>query len=419
MLRRTSLIAVGMIALAGAACRPTSAPPAPAPAPRDLVLAPDTETVTGRVPANATFDTLLRDNLTRADLIPGLVSLASSVFDLRRLRTDQPYRLVRTLDGELRRFEYEIDLDRFLRIAPRDDRIGIELTAEVVPFEKTHTMAAVRGAISRGTPSLFEAMELAGEQAELSIALAEVFAGDIDFNVDLQPGDQFAAVVGKMTREGVWAGYGPIVVAEFANAGRRLRAIRFTPPGGKPGYYDENGRSLKRFLLASPLKFTPRVSSRFSRQRLHPVLRVYRPHLGVDYAAGYGAPVVAAAGGVVTRAGPNGQAGRMVQLRHPNGYETLYMHLASIAAGVRVGARVEQGQLIGRVGSSGLSTGAHLDYRIRRGGVYVNPLLEHKRMPPGDPIAPAAMPLFEAERDRVLALLPAAGAGAPSPSSPR
>ena len=109
----------------------------------------------------------------------------------------------------------------------------------------------------------------------------------------------------------------------------------------------------------------------------------------------------------------------MVQLRHPNGYETLYMHLASIAAGVRVGARVEQGQLIGRVGLSGLSTGAHLDYRIRRGGVYVNPLLEHKRMPPGDPIAPAAMPLFEAERDRVLALLPAAGEGARPPSSPR
>ena len=197
------------------------------------------------MPANATLDTLLRDNLTRADLIPGLVSLASSVFDLRRLRTDQPYRLVRTLDGELRRFEYEIDLDEFLRIAPRDDRVGIELTAEVVPFDKTHTMAAVRGAISRDAPSLFEAMELAGEQAELSIALAEVFAGDIDFNVDLQPGDQFAAVVDRMTREGAWAGYGPIVVAEFVNAGRRLRAVRFTPPGGKPGYYDENGRSLE------------------------------------------------------------------------------------------------------------------------------------------------------------------------------
>jgi len=240
---------------------------------------------------------------------------------------------------------------------------------------------------------------------ELSMAVAEVFAGDIDFTVDLQPGDRFAVAVDKASRGGLFAGYGPVVAAEFVNAGRQLRAVAFTPPGGRAGYYDEHGRSLKRFLLASPLKFTPRVNSRFSRSRFHPVLRIYRPHLGVDYAAAYGAPVVAAAGGVVTRAGAGGEAGRMVQIRHPNGYETLYMHLSAIADGVRAGARVDQGQIIGRVGSSGLSTGPHLDYRIRRNGAYVNPLVEHKRMPPGDPIEPSAMPLFEAARDRALALL--------------
>jgi len=403
---RAGLLSASCLALPGLlGCAGGPVPPADRPAGRDLVLASDTETVAGRVPSRVTLDGLLRNNRLREEQVQDVVLLVGQVFDPRRLRADQPFRIVRTVDGDLRRFEYEIDLDRFIRVAPREGRDDVELSAEVVPYVKDHMLVSVRGDITREVPSLFGAVEEAGERVELSMAVAEVFAGDIDFTVDLQPGDRFAVAVDKASRDGVFAGYGPVVAAEFVNAGRLLRAVAFTPPGGKAGYYDEHGRSLKRFLLASPLKFTPRVNSRFSRSRFHPVLRIYRSHLGVDYAAAYGAPVVAAAGGVVTRAGAGGEAGRMVQIRHPNGYETLYMHLSAIADGVRVGARVDQAQIIGRVGSSGLSTGPHLDYRIRRNGAYVNPLVEHKRMPPGDPIAPSAMPLFEAARDRALVLL--------------
>ena len=371
----------------------------------DIVLAPETEVIRGRVPPNATLDSLLRDTGTREDLVPGIVALARGVFDPRRLRADRSFELVRALDGSVRSFEYEIDTDRFLRIAAPPGRPPTELAAEVVPYRKERAIVSLGGAITRDEPSLFEAMDAAGEKPDLSIALAEVFGGDIDFNSDLQEGDSFSVAVEKVFREEGFVGYGPVVAAEFANEGRVLCAIRFTPPGGRPGYYDENGRSLRRFFLRSPLKFEPRVSSRFSGRRLHPVLRIVRPHLGVDYRAPIGAPVVSVAGGVVSSAGFSGGAGRMVQIRHPNGYETYYLHLSGIAAGIRPGARVEQGQLVGRVGTSGLSTGPHLDYRIRKNGVFVNPLTEHRKFPPGEPLPPSCLEQFRGERDRALARL--------------
>ena len=145
------------------------------------------------------------------------------------------------------------------------------------------------------------------------------------------------------------------------------------------------------------------MSSRFSTRRLHPVLRIVRPHLGVDYRAPSGSSVVAVANGTVVSAGWSGQSGRMVHLRHASGYETFYMHLSSIA--VARGQHVGQGQLIGRVGTSGLSTGPHLDYRVRKSGGFVNPLAVHRSLPPGDPIPAAHLAQFQAERDRALATL--------------
>jgi murein DD-endopeptidase MepM/ murein hydrolase activator NlpD len=235
------------------------------------------------------------------------------------------------------------------------------------------------------------------------VSLADVFGADIDFNSDLQAGDTFGVAFEKVYREGGFVAYGAVIAAEFRNEGRLLRAVRFTPPGGKPGYYDTDGRSLRRFFIKSPLKFAPRISSGFSSGRFHPILRIVRPHLGVDYLAPMGAPVIAVAAGVVVSAGWNGEGGRLVHLRHVNGYETLYMHLSSIA--VRAGQRVAQGDFIGRVGSTGMSTGPHLDYRVKRNGAYVNPVLEHKRMPPGEPIPATLMARFTVERDRALARL--------------
>jgi murein DD-endopeptidase MepM/ murein hydrolase activator NlpD len=332
------------------------------------------------------------------------VARASSVFDLRRLRVHQPYRLAQAVDGALRWFEYEIDDDRILKIARAHDQPAPEFVAEIVPIEKTPRTVTVRGTIDEDASSLIASMDRAGETVDLSLALAGIFASDVDFNTELQPGDRFELVVEKLFRENdQFAGYGPIVAAELHNDGRRLRAIRFTPKGGTPGYFDEEGRSLRKFFLRSPLKFEPVITSGFSRRRFHPVLHQYRAHQGVDYRAPTGAPVVAVASGTVVFAGPNGGSGRMVHLRHANGFESQYLHLSSIA--VRRGARVNQGELIGRVGSTGLATGPHLHYALKKNGANVNPVTAHRAMPPGDPIPAPELPRFADVRERAFSTL--------------
>jgi murein DD-endopeptidase MepM/ murein hydrolase activator NlpD len=279
------------------------------------------------------------------------------------------------------------------------------LRAEVLPIPRTLEAGAAAGTIGGATPSLFQAMNAAGERPELSIALAEVFAGEIDFNTELQPGDRYAVAFERFSREGRPSTYGAIAAAEFENDGRRLRAVRFTPAGGKPAFYDEQGRALRRFFLKSPLKFEPRITSGFSLRRMHPVLHTARAHRGVDYGAPTGAPVVAVASGTVVSATSDRTNGRMVRLRHPSGYESYYLHLSAFAPGVRAGLRVAQGETIGRVGSTGLATGPHLHYGLTRNGVFVNPLREQRNTPPGDPIPPDQMAAFTEERDHALARL--------------
>ena len=332
-----------------------------------------------------------------------VITAARTVFDPRRLRAAQPFSLERTLDGALRLFEYEIDADSFLRVAGNGTS-GV-LHAELVPIPKTLERAVAAGTIDEATPSLFQAMEATGEGAELTIALAGIFAGEIDFNSEVQPGDSFTVAFDRYTRPDRPATYGPITAAEFQNEGRVVTAIRFTSADGRSGYYDEQGRSLKRFFLRSPLKFEPRVTSRFSTQRMHPVLHTARAHRGVDYGAPQGAPVVAVSSGTVVSATSDAVNGRMVRLRHPSGYESYYLHLSAFAAGIRRGAHVDQGQGVGRVGATGLATGAHLHYGLKKNGAWVDPLREHRRMPPGEPIPVALMAAFTAVRDQAAAEL--------------
>jgi murein DD-endopeptidase MepM/ murein hydrolase activator NlpD len=348
----------------------------------DIALPADIRTISARVLPGATMASLLRAHQVAEAEVADLVAHASRVFDLRRVRVDQPYRLAQALDGALRWFEYEIDGNQILKIARVDPPAFV---AEIIPIEKTAKTATVRGAIDSGASSLIAAMDRAGESLDLSLALADIFASDVDFNTELQPGDRFELTVAKLYRKNdEFTGYGPILAAELHNDGRRLRAIRFEPSVGSPGYFDEEGRSLRKFFLRSPLKFEPVVTSGFSRRRFHPVLHQYRAHQGVDYRAPTGAPVVAVSSGTVVFAGINGGNGRMVHLRHGNGFESQYLHLSSIS--VRRGARVSQGQLIGRVGSTGLATGPHLHYALKKNGVNINPVTAHRAMPPGDPI---------------------------------
>ena len=367
----------------------------------DIMLSLETTVISSRIRAGATLASVLRAHDVAVAEAAAIVAQAGSVFDLRKVRANQPYRLETTHAGTVRGFEYEIDGDRFLRVGRSPDQ---ELVARVLPIPKTRSVVVVSGQIDREHTSLVAALDAAGETIDLTLALAEIFGGEIDFSTELQPGDRFELSVEKQFRDDhEFAGYGPILAAEFTNAGRHVQAMRFTPENGSPAYFDEHGRSMRRFFLASPLKFQPVVTSAFSSARMHPVLREVRAHLGVDYRAPAGSPVVAVADGMVVSAGMSGGAGRMVHLRHANGFETEYLHLSAIA--VRAGTHVRQGELIGRVGSSGLATGPHLDYRLKKNGAFINPVTAHRAMPPADPIPAAEMAAFEAARDRAMAAL--------------
>jgi murein DD-endopeptidase MepM/ murein hydrolase activator NlpD len=369
----------------------------------DVSLARDSYVLSGAVPARTTIAHLFENHRIQGSDTPVLVSSIASAIDVRRMRAGQPYTIDRLLDGRVRRFEYEIDNDKRLVVdrASLDGAPRFITIVERIP--KQTTVVAVEGDINRDTNSLAAALDKSGERIELALGMADVFSGEIDFNSDLQPGDKFRVLVERHTREGKLSGYGAILAAEFVNDGRTLKAIRFTPDGGSPAYYDEHGRSLKRFFLKSPLKFEPRITSRFSSSRKHPILGYARAHNGVDYYAPAGAPVGSVAPGVVTLAGWTGGGGRTVKVRHPNGYETEYLHLSAIS--VRAGARISQGELVGRVGKTGLATGVHLHYGLKKNGRYVNPVIEHRNMPPGEPVPAGLMNVFSTERDRYLTLL--------------
>jgi murein DD-endopeptidase MepM/ murein hydrolase activator NlpD len=365
----------------------------------DQRLPREVQRISARVPRHATLDSLLRAHDLAAGAVKAAVASAAAVFDPRALRADRPYRLVRSIDGLLREFEYEIDGDRFLRIVNLDRSRPEVLESEVVAFDKQTRLASVTATIDAEHASLISAVNGAGENIQLALSLAEIFSGSIDFDSDLQLGDGFGAVVEKSTRDGEFAGYGAILGARFTAGGREHHAYRWTDPvTGKSDYYDQNGRSLKRFFLKSPLKFEFRVTSGFSRRRLHPVHGNYRPHLGVDYGAPYGSSVVAIASGVVVSAGWAGGGGKQVRIRHASGYESYYLHLSAFATGIRGGSRVQQGQVIGRVGATGTATGPHLDYRLRRNGTFVNPRIEHAKLPPGEPIRAQHLAAFRAQR---------------------
>jgi murein DD-endopeptidase MepM/ murein hydrolase activator NlpD len=372
----------------------------------DVNLPRETETIVSTVPRHATLDSLLRAHHLQEQLVIDAVSAARDVFDPRRLRADRPYRIVRSLDGLLREFEYQIDADRFLRIVNPDRSTPAVLDAQVLTYDKQTAVVAIDARIDATHSSLISSIDETGERIQLAMELADVFSGQVDFQTDLQPGDSFRVLFEKSSHDGQFAGYGAILGASITVDGRRLQAFRWEDRAtGKAGYYDESGRSLKRFLLKSPLKFEPRVTSGFSTRRLHPIDRVFKAHLGVDYGAPTGSSVVAVAAGVVVSASYAGGGGNTVHLKHPSGFETYYLHLSAYGPGVRAGAHVAQGQLIGRVGMTGSATGPHLDYRLKRNGVFVNPVSVHSRQAPGEPIPAAQLVTFKSSRDTLVTRL--------------
>ena len=321
------LLAVGL----GASCQATShsrTAPARPTEPHDLLLPRDRNITAARVPANATLETLLRQNKLPDDVTSALVTAAKSVFNPRDLRADQPYEVARTLDGLFREFRYRIDADRLLRVVSRKsgDAAAPAYDAAVVPVTKRTVVDVVSAQITREHSSLVGALDASGENVQLALLLADIFGGEVDFNSDLQPGDRVEVLFERVVRDGNVGDddahvstYGDIKAAILHTGGRTLTAIRATTPTASPAWYDEQGRSLKRQFLKSPLPFEPRMTSGFSYRRVHPVHGDVRPHLGVDYGAPTGTAVMAVAAGVVEIGGLGRRRGPHGQLRHAAG----------------------------------------------------------------------------------------------------
>jgi murein DD-endopeptidase MepM/ murein hydrolase activator NlpD len=351
------------------------------------------QVLNGTIERNATLAGSLQEYLPPST-IHTLVESARPVYNLARVSVGRPFGLTLEGDGLLKAFTYGIDELRTLRVV----RDGDGFKADVLTRTYDTQVETFGGSIES---SLFNAVEASGAEDQLALDLAEVFAYDVDFNTEVQRGDSFRAAVETLSLDGRFVRYGRILAAEFVRGGKPLRAVFFDGASGR-GYYTPEGRPTRRAFLRSPLKFT-RISSHFTQHRFHPVLGVVRPHLGVDYAAPIGTPVFAAGSGVVVLAGWQGGYGQTVRLRHPNGYETLYGHLSRIL--VRRGQRVAQGDSVGRVGQTGLATGPHLDYRMLRNGVFIDPL--KLVSPPAEPVRADERGRFEQTARSAIAQLDA------------
>ncbi|HXN73552.1 MAG TPA: M23 family metallopeptidase [Candidatus Acidoferrales bacterium] len=348
------------------------------------------------VPARFPFHVILQGMGIDAGTAARMISSAQSVFDLRHLRAGNRFSVGRSVLGDLRLVRYRIDTDRVLTIAPQGRDFHSEIQTIPSETQTVGVMGEVRG-------SLFEAVINAGEKPELAMRLAQIFGWDLDFYTDPRPGDTFRVVVEKkLLSNGELLSYGRILAAEYKNAGRPYGAVLFHDVSGTPAYFTPEGKSMKKAFLHSPLKFAAPITSHFSAHRFHPILKEYRPHLGIDYAAPSGTPVQTIGEGRVVFAGMKGGAGNLVEIQHTNGYTTYYMHLSRVL--VRSGQRVEQGQSIGLVGMTGLATGPHLDFRIQKQGQFLN--FERLPLPPSDPVAKRDWNEFSALRDRALALMP-------------
>jgi murein DD-endopeptidase MepM/ murein hydrolase activator NlpD len=349
-----------------------------------------------RVPARQPFVAFLQSMGFTPNAATRLMASAQSVFDLRHLRAGNSFVVGRSSLGDLREVRYRIDADRVLYIRPQGNDFHAEV--QTIPSETEEV-----GVVGQVNGSLFNAVLDAGERPELAMRLAEIFGWDMDFYTDPRPGDTFRVVVEKKTLEsGEVASYGRVLAAEYNNGLHAYRAVLFHGPSGEPAYYTPDGKSMKKAFLHSPLKFAAVITSHFSQHRYHPILKEYRPHLGIDYAAPTGTPVQTIGDGRVIFAGRKGGAGNLIEIQHNNGYTTYYMHLSRVL--VHSGQRVEQGQRIGLVGMTGLATGPHLDFRIQRGKEFLN--FERLPLPPSDPVSKRDWNQFAATRDHALALMP-------------
>ena len=363
---------------------------------------PESDPVTVRktgIPRGATLATVLREFDVSGSEIHRLVEDTRPVYNLDRVRPGNRLVLEQELDGSFRSVRYDIDEEEYLVVRQERDRYVATRHKYDFQLEEERVFGEIR-------TSLTEALISQGEKYALVFKVLDILGWDLDFT-QLQPQDSFTLLVEKKYRAGRFVKYGDVLAVRFDQMDRSLFGFLFTDPAtGKEDYFDEKGNSLRKAFLRVPFKFDPRITSGFSYSRYHPVLKRRRPHLGVDYGAPTGTEVLSVAAGTVSFAGRNGGYGKMVRIRHVK-FSTSYAHLSRIQ--VRRGQRVEQGDIVGRVGSTGLSTGPHLDYRIQdRSGRYLNPA--KLKFPPEKPVAPQHLDAFRGARNDLmqrLSLFPA------------
>jgi murein DD-endopeptidase MepM/ murein hydrolase activator NlpD len=370
-------------------------------APEPEPLPPSDELIEGALGPGDTLAAALGSRGVDGALVDRLARKLRDLYDFRFARPGHRYRLELDDQGDLVSFEYVVSrLERY-----RVDAAAHGWVAQREEIPIIHRRTRIAGVV---TSTLYDSIQDLGEDPQLAADFAGIFAWDVDFSRSVQPGDEFRIhyernYVADEDGHETYIGPGRILAARYSGAGGDHSAVYYETEPGKGGYYRPDGTSVERRFLAAPLNYS-RISSTFSRARFHPILKITRPHHGIDYAAPTGTPIWAVADGTVLFKGWQGTNGRFVKIRHADGYVSQYAHLSRFAPGLRVGQRVRQKQVIGQVGSSGLATGPHVCFRIQRNGEYVDPA--RLRMATGGaPIPADGRDSFVAVRDRLLAEL--------------
>lgn len=328
-------------------------------------------------------------------LLQSILASGDAGAKLERIRPGDELRILLDEDRHFSALHLRLDSLRSIELSTTDDGIVGKLRTKETRAKST----IASGSIAH---SLFVDAQKAGLPDAVTMTMASIFKWDIDFALEIRPGDRFTVIYEELWADEELVGPGDILAAEFVNAGRTYKAVRYRDGNGKVGYYTPDGMPLKKTFFRTPVKFT-RISSGFSNRRWHPILKRWRSHKGVDYAAPTGTPVMATGDGVVEFAGWKDGYGRVIYLRHGHKYRTVYGHLSKIANNLDKGDRVDQGDVIGYVGQSGLATGPHLHYEFHIDGVHRNPLTV--KGPIADPLPPSELRAFRKIAQPLLARL--------------
>ncbi len=322
--------------------------------------------------------------------IMALVKAVKPFRNLKSVHAGEHFRVATDADGQLTSFGFDLDLESWIRYV----RTGNTFEQEQGSYPVEHRVCGVSGTIAS---SLYASLQGVSAPLDLAPKMTDVLGWDVDFQRDVRKGDTFRILYEEVWKNGTFVRTGPILACAYGRSDRTLSAYRYLTGDGNPGYYDTDGKNLQKALMRAPLNYS-RISSGFSYARRHPVLGRVMPHLGIDYAAPIGTPVWAAGNGTIIDIGRKGGNGRYIRIQHTNReYETYYLHLSRFAKNMHRGTHVHQGQVIGYVGASGYATGPHLDFRVKRGGTFVNP--RKLKLPAAEPVPGDERAVFDSQRD--------------------